>query len=355
MKDQNDRVDKVMCNDLSEWSADGVQKLDCCPLCKSALRNLLYDDLKDDLFHSAPGKWKMFQCSSCGLGYLDPRPSPATIGIAYRNYFTHNEDLPYQFENAGGKFVARLKKGILSRYLNTRFGVGKSSPLAFLGYLVYLRPRFRAMIDASMRHLPKPHPGDRLLDVGCGSGRFMVSARAAGWACTGTEVDPRAAQAASGRGFEIHCGPLADFHSVGRRFHAITISHVLEHVHDPVALLRDAFQLLELDGRLWIETPNLGAFGHAYFGRAWRDLDAPRHLQIFNHAGLMKLLREIGFREIKIAPWQLDWEIVAPASVRLAQLQQSGKTLKIVDPSKGERVGRCFPEKREFVTMVAKR
>lgn len=70
-------------------------------------------------------------------------------------------------------------------------------------------------------------------------------------------------------------------------------------MHDPVESLQLAFDLLKPNGALWIATPNIDSFGHAYFGLNWRGIEPPRHLVIFNFKSLMLSLKKIGFHSFK--------------------------------------------------------
>lgn len=58
-----------------------------CPLCGTA-GEAIYEDLRDSLF-GAPGLWGSRACPACGALWLDPRPTRASIGEAYRTYYTH--------------------------------------------------------------------------------------------------------------------------------------------------------------------------------------------------------------------------------------------------------------------------
>lgn len=335
------------------WPADGLEVLGHCPLCKETARELLHEDLEDKLFGCAPGKWTMYVCNDCGLAYLDPRPDRASIGIAYQTYSTHQEGLDDDPANTGGGRWRRAKQAVLRQYITLRFGNPRRWHDAVLGYLMYLHPRQRVAFDSALRHLPRPSMGHRLLDIGCGSGRFMAWARAAGWSCVGTEVDPVAARIARSRGFHVSEEDVSELATAGQRFNAVTISHVIEHVHDPESLLRSARELLEPGGVLWIESPNLNAHGHARFGAAWRGLEPPRHLQLFQHQSLHALLVKTGFCEIHLAPWQLDWMATFPASVHLAEMAGSVAEREF-SGRKDEAVGKRHPEKREFVTLIAR-
>jgi SAM-dependent methyltransferase len=77
------------------------------------------------------------------------------------------------------------------------------------------------------------------------------------------------------------------------------MSHVIEHVHDPVATLGAVFSLLRPGGFLYVDTPNIDALGHESYGRYWRGLEPPRHLVLFNRNSLRDLLRAQGFETIR--------------------------------------------------------
>ena len=74
---------------VRDWPLEGLDHLDACPCCGSSARTVAFQELRDLAFHSAPGAWTMWRCDACRCSYLDPRPSPETIGVAYENYYTH--------------------------------------------------------------------------------------------------------------------------------------------------------------------------------------------------------------------------------------------------------------------------
>jgi SAM-dependent methyltransferase len=80
-------------------------------------------------------------------------------------------------------------------------------------------------------------------------------------------------------------------------FDAVTMSHFLEHVYDADAPLEESHRILKPGGRLVVVTPNAAAWGHRLFGRAWRGLEPPRHLQIFTPEALRSALERAGFRQ----------------------------------------------------------
>lgn len=273
------------------WSETDVERLDHCPLCGSPRRTLRYAGI-DDWFSGAPGTWDYHECHDCGALYIDPRPTPATIGRLYEHYFTHVANA----ERARG-WLGRLALGIRNDYVNQRYGHHRDPAVPGGRWLMYLLPPwFRWEWDHWARHLPIPaHGSNRLLDVGCGNGAFLAAARDAGWDAQGIDFDPKAVETARAQGLDVAQGGLAEQGFPDEYFDAITVSHVIEHVHDPIALVRECIRILKHRGRLWIATPNADAIYHLRFQQNWFALN-PQHLILFRPANLRQLLESSGLR-----------------------------------------------------------
>lgn len=84
-----------------------------------------------------------------------------------------------------------------------------------------------------------------------------------------------------------------------KRYDVITLSHVIEHVHDPYNTLKNCYDLLSPGGLLFIDTPNIDARSHRRFKENWRGLEAPRHLVIFNWESIFGVLKRCGFERIE--------------------------------------------------------
>jgi 2-polyprenyl-3-methyl-5-hydroxy-6-metoxy-1,4-benzoquinol methylase len=280
------------------WPADGLEAVPHCPVCGHAPRELLYTDLTDRVFNVAPGTWTLYRCTTCESAYLDPRPNSATIGLAYADYYTHTaEDAP---EALPKNPLVRQLHAWVNDYVNARYGLNRT-PASFGGrWLVPLVPSFRAKADTKMRHLPKPPPeGGRLLDVGFGNGGFLKLATEMGWQAEGIDFDPKAVEVAKARGLNVRCASAAELSAQHEQFDVITLSHVIEHVHDPIALLHDLYRLLKPGGVLWLETPNIKSLGAERFGENWRGLETPRHLVLLNSQSLKNSLENVGFKNIQ--------------------------------------------------------
>jgi 2-polyprenyl-3-methyl-5-hydroxy-6-metoxy-1,4-benzoquinol methylase len=141
--------------------------------------------------------------------------------------------------------------------------------------------------------LPASETGT-LLDVGCGSGEFIERMHALGWEVAGVDPDPRAVAFAVRRERRVFEGTIADV-PPDLRYDVIVLSHVIEHVPDPVALLRECGRRLrQSSSRIVVTTPNVKSLGHRWFGKYWRGLEVPRHLQLFSPETLAECVKRAG-------------------------------------------------------------
>jgi methionine biosynthesis protein MetW len=263
-----------------------------CFLCGTPGR-ILYAGMRDRNY-AAPGEWSERQCpqSGCGLIWLDPQPTLEDIGKAYQTYYTHNQPAP------APSFVRDAVYGVWRSYLGARLGYSQGVGPAWrriLAPFALLHPGGVDELDAAAMYLRAPVSRARVLDVGCGSGVLLARMKSLGWDAQGVEVDPGGVAAARARGVPVHEGQLADAKFPDNHFDAVHSAHVIEHVHDPAALLRECFRILKPGGKLVIITPNTASFGHQHFGAAWLNLDPPRHLMLFNKSNLRTLAEKQDF------------------------------------------------------------
>lgn len=237
----------------------------------------LYDGLTDYLA-GTPGTWRMVRCPDpqCGLLWLDPQPVAGDLIKAYADYHTHGRRARSATELALSALNSACK--IASRVLELGSGLGRQ------------RRRLRRMFIGDA-------PPGKLLEVGCGSGRFLDRMRRAGWEVQGTDFDPAVARRVRGKyGLRVDVGDLAGLHYAADGYDVVALSQVIEHVHDPMLLLKECSRILRSGGRLVLSTPNALSLAHQRYGRCWRGLEPPRHLHIFTPTALAHCVRASGLR-----------------------------------------------------------
>ena len=235
-----------------------------CVACGSERHTVLADCTR--MVNSSFDGTAVVRCASCGFTYLAPLPRQVRD--------VYEEDY----------FQAYRDKGIV---------FPTESAL----------PRHAGRLDAVRQLTGRP---GRLLEVGIGHGGFMQFAATQGWTPTGVEISQYAAQQARQRyGHEIVCGPIETADLPDGAFDLVHLSHVLEHLVDPVAALVRIEKLLSPVGVLVIEVPNelenLFVRMRRRLGRVAPYPVKSTHVSFFTPASLRRVLGRGGFRVLRMA------------------------------------------------------
>jgi 2-polyprenyl-3-methyl-5-hydroxy-6-metoxy-1,4-benzoquinol methylase len=210
-----------------------------CNLCGANRTRLLFR-LRDYRLQVDELEWNAVRCRSCGLGYLNPRPT-----------------------------VDEIKRYYPSAYF-----------------------RHRGLQTERYRRLAEYVPGERgkLLDVGTARGDFIAEMRERGWQVAGIES---AQNAGNPHGLQIYRGQFPEQCDLpSNSYDVVTAWAVFEHLHDPLEAFRVCARLLRPDGHLIVQVPNL----RSIWARWALQEDVPRHLYFFNPKTLRKFADRAGLR-----------------------------------------------------------
>jgi 2-polyprenyl-3-methyl-5-hydroxy-6-metoxy-1,4-benzoquinol methylase len=346
---------------LEPWPTDQLEALRKCPICGNSSREILHADLVDNTFFCAPGIWKMWSCKTCSAAYLDPRPTPLSIGLAYKSYYTHAPNSVSRKDFGQLSVFRKFRRMLVNGYTNWRFGTHEREASGLGIALIGLIPSFCGRLANEYRNIPRVRPKNAVaLDLGCGDGSFLALANRCGWHVVGADPDEMAVEAARKRGFDIHLGGVEVFEGQEARFDLITMNHVIEHLHDPVDDLAACYRLLKPGGRIWIETPNIQSYGHKSFGTNWRGLEAPRHLVLFSRKTLYRALSRAGFDAIRQMPDRNVYRHMYTKSHAMRSSERPDTKTELPLPldlmARLARLsGATAPKRREFLTLTAEK
>ena len=150
-----------------------------------------------------------------------------------------------------------------------------------------------------------------LLDIGCGGAWLLAYAAARGWDVQGIEPSRSMWERARLRA-PVMLGTFPDVDLGGRSFDVLNLKLVMEHVHDPAALLRHARTALNPGGIVCVEVPNdfnrlQAAVRSRYNKPAWW-VAYPAHINYFTFESLERLLGRSGFEPIRrAATYPMEW------------------------------------------------
>jgi SAM-dependent methyltransferase len=231
-----------------------------------------------DRAHASSEDYTYYRCAICGLVRLLPPPPEARLAEFYpESYASHS--CPETWEPSGPLQRTAVRWFYGSESLKRSGAV---------------RAAARRLSERMMRDLCEPRGECRLLDVGCGSGGLLQKHRRLGWSVFGIEPSAGACEKCRALGLEVHQGSVFDAPIEGRQFDVILLHHVVEHLPDPVGVMRRLAGLLAPEGRVIVRTPNARALGLLLFGSCWKALEAPRHLFLFTPHTLGLLARRAG-------------------------------------------------------------
>lgn len=212
------------------------------------------------------GAFAMVRCRTCGLVYLNPRPTPDVLLALYVDY-------------------------------HARFGQNETVWDRLMNRI------FREAEDLLCASVRGPGP-QRLLDVGCGFGGFVAAMRRRGWDVEGLDPSPTAVAAARAMERPVRLGTLDALQGERGKYDAITMFYVLEHLPDPMGALRTAWSLLGPGGILLLRVPHTTPIVRllAPFGAGGSLYDPPFHLYDFSPAVLREMVARAGFDDIRTFP-----------------------------------------------------
>ena len=231
-----------------------------CPSCAS-------DDLLPALsavdYTVSHETFDILECVQCGLRFTQDVPDATAIGPYYRSeeYISHSN----------------TTRGLV----NSLYHLVRRQTLADKRRLILSATRTKQ---------------GRLLDIGAGTGAFAAYMQQNGWEVTGLEPDEVARERAlaDNKVQLLDTGEL--FSLPAESYDAITLWHVLEHVHELHPYLEQLKTMVKRGGCIFIAVPNYTSYDATVYGAAWAAYDVPRHLYHFSPDAMEDLLTRHGLQ-----------------------------------------------------------
>lgn len=241
---------------------------DTCQHCSSDLENPQKEIDTVDLYGTS---YTYKQCRQCKLYGIYPEPTASELTRAYSDQYYGENDTKFnpfieRFINA-----MRYRKGDKLRKLLT--------------------------------------DGDHILDIGCGNGNFLKYLNRHGdFVIHGVELPGKSAERAKQvPELNLFLGPFEDYQSTEVRFQLITLIHVIEHLKNPIDVLKKCESMLTPEGALYIAYPNIESRQAQEYKGNWLHLDPPRHLNFIPPDVLKSLMANAGFNCIYENHYSLEY------------------------------------------------
>jgi len=248
----------------------GIISRNMCPVCNATTIHLR---LRAEDYTVSHQQFEIWECDHCSLRFTQNAPDEGSVGDFYQseNYISHTD----------------TQKGLINKLYHF---VRKTT----------LKKKRRLIEQTTGLQ------NGTLLDIGAGTGAFAHSMQQAGWNTTGLEPDA----ATRKRAADLYGLNLLDTPSLFQlppaSFDAITMWHVLEHVHELHACIEQIKVLLKETGRALIAVPNYTSYDAAIYQQAWAAYDVPRHLYHFSPDAIKHLLNQHGLRLLGLHPMWFD-------------------------------------------------
>lgn len=258
---------------------------DSCPNCGA--KNIFFVFSAKD-YTVSKESFEIWECKNCTQRFTQNIPDKEVIGRYYQseNYISHSD----------------TSKGLINN--------------------LYHRVRKHTLVQK--KKLIEKSTGKKsgnILDVGAGTGAFLQTMKMGNWKAKGIEPDETAREKAKElHGIELE-KPGQFFEFIPASFDAITMWHVLEHIHDLHQYIIQLKRLLTPDGKLFIAVPNYTSADAKIYQEFWAAYDVPRHLYHFSPQAIKKLLNTHGLKVDKMKPMWYD-------SIYVSMLSEQYKTGK---------------------------
>jgi len=245
-----------------------------CPLCNS---HSSFELASRDLMFKKSKLYNYYVCNFCNLSFIHPMPSLDDIKSFYPDSYMIFE--PAKIKKL--KYFEKLK-------LKYKHGYKELLEDNSMNYLLSL---FTIYSHENIDFIKN----GKFLDIGCGNGSRLLKMKQLGWDVSGVEMSKKAYNECKKNGLNVFNSTLENTSFESNSFDVIYLSHLIEHLPNPIEVLTIVKKILKPNGLLYIKTPNRESLGRKLFKRFWYANDVPRHLSLFGKKNLTMVSKKLRF------------------------------------------------------------
>ncbi|MCD4737313.1 MAG: methyltransferase domain-containing protein [Bacteroidales bacterium] len=246
-----------------------LEYLENCPICGSKEIHLF---LKSRDYFFTKEEFTVDLCNNCGFKFTNPRPFELDSTKYYQteDYISHS--------NTDKSVFSRIYKKVRRINIKSKYSlVSKYS-----------------------------HNKGNILDIGSGTGEFLLFLKKNGWNTFGIEPDINARNYAI-QNYNLEVSDISSLNNFENDyFEIITLWHVLEHIYNFKDQVKSVKLKLKSEGIVFVAVPNAGSWDARHYNEIWAGYDLPRHISHFEIPTIQKLFNEVGFEILAIKPMKFD-------------------------------------------------
>lgn len=245
-------------------------------------------------------KHELVRCENCKLTFMENIPNEELLAKHYSNYSYNSE--------------------------------GYYSPLT--------KNSYNRLLD----EFEKYRKTNKILDVGCGRGWFLIEAKKRGWNVYGTEFSDTAVEICESNGISIKKGAIKSDSFTNSEFDIITSFEVIEHINNPNEQIQLFNKFLRKGGLLYLTTPNFNCYLRFLLKSDYSVIEYPEHLIYFTRSTLNRLLTKNNFSRLRILT-------TGASFTRFNTSKNKGKTKLVANNTADERV-RQFIDGKWYMEVI---
>ena len=271
-----------------------------CPVCLSANTSASVLSARDRFFEATTRTFSLSACVGCHCLFIDPLPHEKDLATFYPQHYWSNA-VP---------------------------GVLKSCERVYRRLI--LRDHVASITRAASAVIAEDERPLRLLDVGCGSGMLLGLLKQRGFEVLGFDSSESAKEIASTQSkVKVVTGEHVSAAGFATgAFDLVTLFHVIEHTPEPRNILAEVRRILQPNGRILVQVPDIESWQARLCGSRWYGLDVPRHVINYSARSIERLVLDCGFRVRRTRHFNLRDNAAAFASSLCPGLDPASRRIR---------------------------